>query len=201
MGKKELPHCNELFTTYWDPWYGDDDRKHKGISGTRPDMESDPEWKGLSAEEMCNLTKEGQEKVLQQVQTMAQAAESDFRNYLDVQPPIDIEWVDAFDKHFTEERVIELLDRSNPKEYSNEYVVTCIEFGAVLGTVLRNLCSDLEWLPNWPYWESSIWDKRSGTEIPIFHWAIKKMSSYGVDDGFKPKVLWAVQLLEESAKK
>jgi hypothetical protein len=37
----------------------------------------------------------------------------------------------------------------------------------------------------------------TGISMPVFHWAMKKMSSYGVDDAFVAKINACVQLLEK----
>jgi hypothetical protein len=53
------------------------------------------------------------------------------------------------------------------------------------------------WYLEWPYWDSAPYDPVSGFLIPVFHWAIKKMSDYGVDDGFRTKVKACLQVLNE----
>ncbi len=40
----------------------------------------------------------------------------------------------------------------------------------------------------WPYGESRLPYVPCGAEVAVFHGAIKKMSEYGVDDGFADKV-------------
>ena len=63
-----------------------------------------------------------------------------------------------FDKYYDRRRVIDVVNRSEPNDLSNPFVVICCEFGAVLGYVMLNMLPGLEWLPDWPYWESSIVD-------------------------------------------
>lgn len=79
---------------------------------------------------------------------------------------------------------------------SGRATIICCEFGAMLGAVMRSLQPRLFWSPNWPYWESSLIDPASGSEIPVFHWAIKKMSSYGWDDGFAEKTEACLAMLD-----
>ncbi len=55
----------------------------------------------------------------------------------------------------------------------------------------------LMWLYDWPYWESSIYDPQTGQLFPVFHWAIKKFSCYGINDGFKDKLLMCSQMIED----
>ena len=33
--------------------------------------------------------------------------------------------------------------------------------------------------------------------VPVFHWAIKKFSTYGIDDGFADKPQVCVQMLQD----
>jgi hypothetical protein len=58
---------------------------------------------------------------------------------------------------------------------------------------MRHSLPGLEWLGSAPYWESSLWYAPTGASIHPFHWAIKKMSSYGVDDGLRFKLLTALE--------
>ena len=40
----------------------------------------------------------------------------------------------------------------------------------------------------------------TGNAITIFDWAVKKFSSYGIDDGFKKKFLKALEIVESDLK-
>lgn len=88
------------------------------------------------------------------------------------------------------------IARSHPEDFGGDYVVLCCEFGAVLGHVMRARQPRLFWYLDWPYWESMLLDPQTGTVIPVFHWAIKKMSDYGVDDGFVPKIERCLRILD-----
>ena len=74
-------------------------------------------------------------------------------------------------------------------------MVLCCEFGAVLGHTLLGLTGRTAWLPDWPYWESAIYDCTSGYRVNVFHWAIKKLSDYGIDDGYRAKLLKCAELI------
>lgn len=58
----------------------------------------------------------------------------------------------------------------------------------------------LEWCYEYPYWESSLFAPKTGTVIPPFHFAVKKMSEYGVDDGFVAKLNHLADLPEKWSK-
>ena len=60
--------------------------------------------------------------------------------------------------------------------------------------------ASLDWIIEWPYWESSLFDNKTGHVLAVFHWAIKKMSDYGIDDGFAAKTKACLQLLEEDRR-
>ena len=45
-----------------------------------------------------------------------------------------------------------------------------------------------------------MFDPKTGTVIAVFHWAIKKLSEYGVDDGYAAKTKACLQFLEDELK-
>ena len=54
--------------------------------------------------------------------------------------------------------------------------------------MLQALEPRLSWLYDWPYWESALYDQETRSRINVFHWAVKKMSEYGVEDGLTDKL-------------
>jgi hypothetical protein len=131
-----------------------------------------------------------------QIETMTRAAASDFARALNLHGEMDLTWIRAVDAHYDTARIAELIETSDPEDFSNPYLVTCCEFGALLGNVMKALQPRLFWCPDWPYWESSLIDPVSGNCIPVFHWAVKKMSADGWDDGFAEKVGAALEFLD-----
>jgi hypothetical protein len=193
---RRLPNCDALFRRFFDRWYSDDDRRRKGFQATRPDLIQIPEYIGQSPSHISPLSRAARTEVAKQIREMQEAAKEDWKNSLSVREPISIYWVDAFDKHYDRERVKAVIESSDPEDFSNEYLVSCCEFGSVLGHVLSQLKPRLQWLHDWPYWESAIFDPKSGHVIAVFHWAIKKMSSYGIDDGYAAKVEACLKILD-----
>lgn len=191
----KLPDCDNLFRKFFDHWYKDEDRKRKGFPATRPDAQKFA-YAGYSAEQVSPLSKEGQTRVLKHINTMIDAVKADFPGYLPITGEPTLDWIDAFDRFYTAKEIRSLIKDSNPKEFDNRYLVTCCEFGALIGHVFTTYRDDLEWLPDWPYWESGILDTKTGYRIHVFHWAIKKLSSYGVDDGYRAKLLATVALID-----
>jgi hypothetical protein len=191
-----LPDADEIFAHFFDRWYDAGDRERKGVPHTRPDL-ARRFRPGLKAAELSPFNDETQREILERIQIMLGTATSDWPRYLDVKGEISDAWVDAFDRHHDAKRVAEMLSESDPADYSNDLLVLVCQFGAVIGAVLRQHLPRLEWIPEWPYWESFLYDPWSGHEIPPFHWAIKKFSSYGIDDGFAAKIGMCVNLLEK----
>ncbi len=184
----DLPHCDELFLKFFDPWYDDDDRARRGFPATRPDMLSYEGLKGRTVFEMRRLNEEGLRDVSDRINRMFAAARNDWSFLLPDKEETLIGWLAAIDADYDRERIRKTIDHSNPNEYANDYVVTCCELGTVIGRLLEQTLPRLEWHFGWPYWESALFDSETGTVVPVFHWAVKKMSEYGVDDGLVDKV-------------
>lgn len=191
----KLPDINELYSTFFDRWYGEDDRKRKGFEFARPDMMKCYKA-GLMPSEISCLTEQFQDEAIARVHRMVETAKTDWARYLTVYGEIDEQWVLAADKHYDRKAIRQLIKISDPSDFSNDLVVTVCQFGAVLGEVLRQIKPRLLWVPEWPYWETSLYDPISGNIIPTFHWAMKKFSSYGVDDGFVEKLHCCVHILD-----
>jgi hypothetical protein len=197
---RELPHCDNLFLRFFDPWHDDVSRQSRGFKTTFPDILQHKSFIGLSQEKASCIKEEMQHDVMQQIDRMADAARDDWPLFLSNTKDIDLNWIDGFDRHFNRDRIHEVIERSDPSDFSNDYIVICCEFGAALSYVLRNTLPRLIWRLNWPYWDSTLLDPKTGTAISVFHWAIKKMSEYGVDDGFAAKVKACVQFMNEERK-
>jgi len=194
-----LPDAETLFLRFVDRWYSPSAKEGRVRSWTRPDMVAFPEYIGRSTDEICTLATEPAQIELAQVNRMLEAARGDWPKYLKVDEPVDIGWVEAFDAYYDEKRVIDLVDSSLPNQNGNNYIVIACEFGAVLGHVLKQSLSRLEWVAGDPYWESALFDPQTGNLIAVFHWAIKKLSSDGIDDGFAAKLRACLGALEGGA--
>ena len=192
-----LPHCDDLFLRFFDPWYDDAGRQRRGFKATFPDVLQHDSFVGLTQAEASCVTEDGQKDVLQKIDGMIDAALHDWPTYLPLTDDISLDWIDAFDRYYDRKRIHEVIDRSDPSDFSNDYVVLSCEFGAALSHVLRTAQPRLVWRLDWPYWDSSLLDPKTGTTLPVFHWAIKKMSEYGVEDGFAAKTKACLQFLDE----
>lgn len=189
-----IPHCDELFLRYLDPWYDDSDRARRGFAATRPDMLT------LDTISESPLNQETQEEVAHRIQTMFNAAQSDWSSQFSLTGDPDLHWIETIEKHYDRAQIKDLIGRSDPEDFSNDYLIVCCEFGALLGHVLKKLKPRLQWHYEWPYWESDLRDPKTNNIIPPFHWAVKKMSEYGVDDLFWEKVPACVSMLDRKTE-
>lgn len=192
MAEPELPSCDDLFMKFFDRWYEDDDRKRKIFKATCPDVARGIAPGGTPAARLTPLIGETLAKVSSQVDRMVESAKGDWPRDYGAIDPISLKGVNTFDQRNDAKRIREVIDRSDPEDFSNEYLVVCCQLGAVLGAVLRKLRPDFEWVWEWPYWESYLYDSETTDQFKVFHWAIKKMSGYGVDDGLEAKIQFAV---------
>lgn len=84
-----LEHCDDMFLRYFDRWYSDDDRRHRGFQATKPDMFTAEQLVGADASHFSPLNDEGQDDVLKCIATMVEAARGDWPDYLSVSGDID----------------------------------------------------------------------------------------------------------------
>ncbi len=93
-----LPHCDALFTKFFDRWYEEDDRKRKGNEATRPDMEGRYR-SGLKPSDLSPLQEEGRTKVKNMIATMVSSACEGGKGYPKVKAQASFKWVRAFDPY------------------------------------------------------------------------------------------------------
>lgn len=193
----DLDVTNELFDLFFARWYDDEALEHRQFHGVRRDLEqvklSDP----FDLEEVHPLTDEGRKDVSEEIASMFEAALEDWSE--DFAAPVEPlrQTLDAFDKQYTMARVNEAINNSDPDDYSNEYVVTCCELGCVLGEAMIRERPSLVWIQDWPYWDSFLFDPEKGYRLNVFHWAIKKMSDYGVDDVLTEKMDACLKMIDQ----
>lgn len=192
-----LPDCDELFLRYFEPWLSVEDRKRRGYRATKPDVEELNVPAELTASDLSPLTDEGQIEMAARIREMVEAASGDWITLLSVEGVPSPAWISEFDNQFQRRQIQQIIDRSDPRQYDNEYLVLCCELGAVLGIVFASLEPRLVWLYEWPYWDSALYDQATRSRINIFHWALKKMSEYGVEDGLLPKLEACRRILHE----
>ena len=127
--KKKLPHCDELFIKYLSPWYNEDDRPKM----TRPDMYQIAAFEGqpLDLDDLQYLMPEYLEQVKAIINdTMTNAALEDFSLIYKFHT-ISFELLDRVYTYYDRVKITELIKDSDPKDFSNPYLVTVCEFGVL----------------------------------------------------------------------
>ena len=195
--QKKLPHCDELFTKFLSPWYPEDHQRKM----TRPDMYiiSGFEGKPLDILTLQYLPNDLLSQAKQQITQITDAALQDYQLIIR-SGKLHMGLLDSVDKHYTRKRISEIIKRSDPTDYSNPYLVSICEFGATLGYLFTDH-AEFDWLYSYPYFDSIVVLRETGFGIPVFDWAVKKFSEYGVDDGFAAKCHAALDGIAEHLQK
>lgn len=181
--KKKLPHCDALFQKYFTPWFEGNDPP----TMPRPDMFVLNSFNGspLDTDKIQYLPTDLLDYNKKQIQTMADAALKDYEHIIS-SDKLNINVLDAVDKYYDRKKIAAIISNSVPEDFSNDYVVEVCEFGAMLGYLFTQI-DGYDWQYAHPYFHSVVVHKNSGFAIPVFDWAVKKFSEYGVDDGFAAK--------------
>lgn len=141
-------------------------------------------------------TAEGYIRIKQQVEAMITASRQDLQDIAKFDE-YNLDTIDKLDKAIDRKYIKGIIDVSQPDDDANHYLISIIEFGCALAETMEKEIGGFVWVYDYPYWESTLVHKKTGFEIPVFHWAIKKYSDYGVDDGFKAKILALKKNLNE----
>jgi hypothetical protein len=192
--RKKLPHCDTLFEKFLSPWYEEQDRPKM----TRPDMYQIAAYGGkpLNLDEIQYLDDEYLEYQKKHLnETMVHAALEDFRHITNSNQ-LDLDALAAVDRYYTRAKIEQLINQSDPTDFSNPYLVTVCEFGAMLGHLFKQV-DGFDWLYSHPYFHSIIVHKDTGFGITVFDWAVKKFSEYGVDDGFAAKFQMVLENIKQ----
>lgn len=181
--RRKLPHCDDLFIKFLSPWYYVENRPKV----TRPDMYVISGFEGtpLDLDKLQYLPDELLTETKNQINKMTNAALQDYQSILKTDK-FDIKVLDAVDKFYDRHKIAEIIKISDPKDFSNQYLISVCEFGVTLGHLFNEL-EGFGWLYSYPYFHSIIVHKDTGFGITVFDWAVKKFSEYGVDDGFVAK--------------
>ncbi len=137
-------------------------------------------------------------KTKKQIGKMAEAALNDYQRIIP-SDKLDLNVLDAVDKFYDRKNIEKLINSSDPKDLSNDYLISVCEFGVTLGKLFVAL-EGFGWLYSNPYFHSIIVHKDTGFGITVFDWAVKKFSEYGVDDGFVGKFNAALEGIKEQEK-
>ena len=179
------------------PWYAKEFRPKM----TRPDLYVISGFKGspLDMEQLQFLSFEELKETKDIFDRMREAYLMDFQNFKNFKE-LSIDVIDSVDKAYGKNEIKELIQISNPRDFGNAYLVTVCEFGLALGDLFVQT-GKFEWLYSQPYFHSIVVNSETGQAVTVFDWAIKKFSSYGVEDGYKWKFTKVMELIEEDIQK
>ena len=182
-----VPEGNALFRTFFYPWYDDNAReRHPDLLKT--DLEELELQPGSDRSVLSPLGPDAQATAARQIETISAAATADLGRYISHRPPPSLAWINALDNVLDDDDILRILQGADARDYSNPYLVFTCELGALTADCLLTECPQLTWLYDHPYWESALFDETSTTRIPVFHWAIKRMSSPGFQERLSDKI-------------
>lgn len=134
----------------------------------------------------------------QQVEEITKAALEDYKSLFGFEN-ISLKELDIIDKYFDKRKIKEIIKSSDPQDYANSYLISICEFGAVLGKLFSEI-KGFDWLYSYPYFHSIIVHSETGYGITVFDWAVKKFSSYGLNDGFANKFNACLEVITEESQ-
>jgi len=193
MPVSELPDAETLFHHFFAGWFPPEDPDTPML---RSDLEQVELAKGQHPRILSSLNEEGRELIDHQLERTRQAGVADLPNLLGVSGTPTVDWLDALETYATPERVQDLIRASNPEKPDNRYLILCCETGAVIADILKSSWTPLQWIGDFPYFESCLFDLNTRLRIPVFHWAVKTLSG----DERKPlrdKVAATLEFLEQ----
>jgi len=169
----ELPGAETLYHHFFSRWIPPEDPRDPQL---RSDLEQVKLEPGQHIRVLNPLTDEGRSFALSQLERTTQAALADLPSLLGKSSEPDIDWLNAIEAYATPEKLQRLLRGSNPEKLDNPYLILTCECGALIAKVLQRQWPRLQWIPDLPYFESTLFDLNSKTQIPPFHWAVKTLS-------------------------
>lgn len=192
----KLSHCDKLFKKYLSPWYLDNDKP----TMTRPDMYiiSGYQNQTLNIDEIQYLTKEAFKESKRLIEKTRFSYLRDFKKIKEFED-LNLDIINAVDNAYNIQEVKALIKSSDPKNFENQYLLTVCEFGVALGDLFVK-SGKFNWLYSSPFFHSVVVNPETGQAITVFDWAVKKFSSYGIEDGYKWKFIKAMELIEDDIK-
>jgi hypothetical protein len=195
--QKKLPHCDKLFSKYLGPWYPENERPKM----TRPDMYIISGFQGqpLDLTTIQYLPGPLLAQTKEQLDGMISVSLDDYQDIIE-SDHLDLSVLDAVDKYYDRKKVEAIIKESDPKDFSNLYLVSVCEFGAMLGSLFAEK-EGFGWLYSDPYFYSIIVHRETGFGLPVFDWGVKKFCEYGIEDGFVAKFNAALSTIKDHQTK
>lgn len=152
---------------------------------------------GISAAELSELDEMDQEAVINQLDTMRKVGLQELTDHTGLNFTCTANAIEQIDQWYDEIHVNDLIDHSTCDATGvTDVFIRSVEIGALLGQWFIEQGQAFAWLPTIPYWESPFYHRKTGSIVPVLHWAVKKFTSYGIEDGLLAKCQACVQRLE-----
>ena len=153
--------------------------------------------KGKTPRELSSLDDVWQSRVLKQLDIMVESAVQDWEKLLG-KPTMNYQCaLSGIHKCYNQSTVTKLLKGEKENEVDGDVFITAIEIGVICGKVIIELNRNWGWIPCMPYWESPLYHSKSGCIANVFHWGVKKLSSYAVEDDLYGKCLACNEVAEK----
>lgn len=178
----------ELYSRFFARWHRSVDRERRGEPALRPDLVEVAAFRGLVVADLMTVAPDTATKVAEQIGRMVAAAREDWKEFCGRHDVLSREGLGAIDAVFDDHAVEELQSSSDPADFGNSLLVTACELGGVIGGALVAARPSLQWIADWPYFESLLVDRPTGIVIPPFHWAIRKLSAQGAGGGLVERI-------------
>ncbi|MSR46238.1 MAG: hypothetical protein EXS13_04100 [Planctomycetes bacterium] len=185
---EKLLDAPAVYSRFFAPWLRPIDRERRGTELLRPDLLEVAAFRFLPATELSTVAPDVSAKVADQIGRMVAAARTDWKELCGRHDVTSREGLGAIDAGFDADAIAELHSSSDPAEFGNSLLVTVCELGAVIGTTLCAARPTLQWVADWPYFESTLVDRATGIVLPPFHWAIRKLSAEGAGGGMVERI-------------
>ncbi len=196
----QLPSAKQLFENYFLIEYSARDRDRLGLEYPKADILGSLELIGKKPSDISAVTAQSQQDIGEIVQGLLDHAEATWPGAFGEEIAFSLAGVAAFDKANDAAAVSTIIKRSDPLNANNDYVIRASLFGAVIGETIRHLSPRTQWVYDHPLWESAIFDPAGGAILPVFHWAIHRLSGTGINDETTGKITAAVDMLNRIAE-
>lgn len=191
-----LPTAEELFDTFFAPWHPPEEHEDGNVF-LRPDFEEIELPPGAHIRVLDRLTPEGRAMAGEKVAGMAAAAARDWPALCGVSGEPGPDWLEAFDRWATGDRIAGLLATARPEQASNAILVLACEAGALTGALLQRAHPGAQWIMDWPYWTSAVFDLNTRSRLHVFSWAVRRLARGGADTPLAARYETALKVLRE----
>lgn len=183
-----LPDAPDVYSRFFAPWVRRGDALPLAPATLKPELVEVAAFRGVEARDLSTLAPDLQAKVHEQIGRMVGAARVDWKEICGRFDPLSREGLAAIDASYDEAAIAALHEQSDPADFGNVLLVTTCELGGVIGAALAAARPTLRWVADWPYFESTLVDARTGVVVAPFHWAVRKLSAQGAQGGLVERI-------------